>query len=109
MWYEMITKRKIRYILVESSEPIDAGANFLQIRDGIAHFIGELGAVEANIRFIKQYGPSLFAVSANRGTEKRAVAAFSMVKQVNGKPIGFYTLKTSGTLKSISEFAATLG
>lgn len=99
----MILKRKSRYILAESSRPIDLADRRLwdELRGAIAKFIGEKDYADSNITFIKQVDPTKFLLRTSRGAEKKIVLALCFVKQINAQEVGFYTLKTSGTIRSL--------
>ncbi|MDE1850272.1 MAG: Rpp14/Pop5 family protein [Candidatus Micrarchaeota archaeon] len=99
----MILKRKSRYILVECSAPLDLGDKRLwdELRGCIAKFIGEKDYADSNLTFIKQTDPTKFLLRTSRGAEKKIVLALSFVKQINSKEAGFYTLRTSGTIRSL--------
>ncbi len=99
----MILKRKYRHVLVLSSGEVDAKGWGLNA--GLMRIMGELSYSEANPRVVSQCAPDLFIIRVNRGFEKRLILSLSFVKEVNGKRLGFCTVKTSGTIKSLLEYA----
>lgn len=101
----MILKRKYRYVLILTSRDIDASAFSNSISNEIMRFMGELAYSEVNPRIVAQYTPRLFVIKINRSFEDRLILASSFVKQINGTKIGLYTLKTSGTIKSLMIYA----
>lgn len=101
----MILKRKYRYVLVLASGDIDAASAGNSIGAELMRFMGELEYSEANPRIVAQYTPRLFVIKVNRGFEDRLVLSLSFVKHVQGRAIGFSTLKTSGTIKSLLLYA----
>ncbi len=102
----MITRNKNRYILIESSEPVDTRdrSTSSTIINSISKHLGEMGRVEINPKPVFQYGPNVFIMRVNRGFERKAVLALSFVKEVNGKRLGLYTIKISGTIKSLVQY-----
>ena len=99
----MILKRKSRYLLLESSKEIslEDKQTWVSLRDEVLKFLGENQYVEANPFLIKQVGSKKFIVRVSRGTERRVLLAFSFIKNVQGKEIGFYTLRISGTIRGL--------
>ncbi|MGI0141098.1 MAG: Rpp14/Pop5 family protein [Candidatus Micrarchaeales archaeon] len=99
----MILKRKSRYILTESSKEIDLSdkRTWDELRNAIAKFIGEKDYADSNITFIKHTSPTRFILRTSRGAEKKVVLALCFMKQLNAMELGFYTLKISGTIRSL--------
>ncbi len=102
----MITRYKNRYILVESSAPINTqdkqtSSSFLS---AMHKQVGEMGHAEMNPKPAYQYNPNVFIIRVNRGSERKAILALSFVKDVNGSKIGFYTIKMSGTIRTLIEY-----
>lgn len=104
----MILKRKYRYVLVMASKGLDAQREGNGISAELMRFMGELAYSEANPRIVAQYTQNLFVIKVNRGFEERLILALSFAKNVNGARIGFRTLKTSGTIKSLLLYARKL-
>ena len=100
----MITKRKSRYVLVEpsSAEPQRLYSGF---EAELLRILGQITYTNAAPKVVVQYGRA-FAVRVNRGFERDVVLA-SAFARVNG--IGFRTLKTSGTLRSLAVHAKVAG
>jgi RNase P/RNase MRP subunit POP5 len=44
----------------------------------------------------------------NRGCEREVMLALSFLKNIGGSRIGFYTVRTSGTIRSLKEIYKTL-
>ena len=97
----MILKRKNRYILVEASSPLDAVAESRSIEAAMLRALGELYYSEANPKVVAQSDPTLFAIRVNRGQEGRVILALSFAREISGRKMGLYTLKTSGTLRAL--------
>ncbi len=101
----MILRRKLRYILIESSEDMDIGTASSLALNGLMRFLGEEQYANANPRLIRQYGSRMYALRVNRGTERRAVLGLAFVRSA-ADSAGLYTIKTSGSMHSISEYAS---
>ena len=101
----MIFRRKLRYVLVEASENIrmDGIKEAETLKSGIRGFLGELPYFKANPQVAAQLGERVFVMSVNRGYERNAILALSFIKEIDGRRIGFYTIKTSGTIRSIKD------
>lgn len=101
----MIIKKKNRYLLVMSSDDIDAASQGKAIGKEMMQFMGELHYSQANPRIMAQYNSRMFAIQSSRGHEKQVMLALSFVKNLNGRKIGLYTIKTSGSIKTLENFA----
>ena len=44
-----------------------------------------------------------FILRIQRNSEDSTILALSFIKSINGKSTGIYTIKTSGTMKSLKE------
>lgn len=106
----MITKSKSRYLLVESSDEIDAkdkatGAGIIR---AITAEIGEIEYNKANPRIAYQYNPNSFIIKMNRNYESRIVLALAFVKEVGQMPISFYTIRTSGSASKLLKICSKI-
>lgn len=100
----MILKRKTRYIMVRSSHPADLSDKtaWQQLRIELSKFLGEKEYLNANPFFAEQIGDSTFIIRVMRGSDRAVILALSFTKlQSEGKEVGFYTLKTSGTIRAL--------
>lgn len=99
----MITKHKNRYILVEASEPIMTRSKQIddEIISSVSKELGQIGHVEANPKIVYQFNDSVFIIRANRNYERRVLLALAFIKKLNERNIGFYTIKISGTIRSL--------
>ncbi len=104
----MIMKRKLRYILVESSEPTGE-ADHKELARKLEGQLGLFGQLDANPRVLKQFDATHFAIRVNRGAEGNVVLALCFLKSLSGRRIGLYTLKTSGTLRSFIPYLRKIG
>lgn len=108
----MIYRRKLRYVLVEATEGVNLGdpRTTEDLKRGMLSFLGQLPYFRANPQITAQLNDKVFVISANRGYERNVILALSFIKSLNGKRTGFYTLRTSGTIRSIkSNFRKNLG
>ncbi len=105
----MIFKRKNRYILIEASSPIDLSDRriFEAAATKLKTYLGEQVFIESNPQIISKLDEKNFIMKVTRGTEKQIFLALSFLKGINDKEIGFYTIKTSGTVRTIKEYFAS--
>lgn len=99
----MIFRKKLRYILVEASGALrmdDAHAAD-SLREQFASFLGQLHYFKANPQVAAQLNDRVFVLSVNRGYERNAILALSFIKKVGGNEVGLYTIRTSGTMRSL--------
>lgn len=99
----MIRRRKFRYILVDPSMPLDSSDKEFQaaLSEGMLRYLGEFGYVDASPKVVRTAANGSFMLRVNRGTEAAVTLALAFVKELDGTEIGFYTIKTSGTLLSL--------
>ncbi len=102
----MIQRYKNRYVLVESSMPINTAdrAAESEIMRSIESEMGRIGHLQANPRIVHQVNDSVFIVRTNRGYERHAVLALAFIKSFGGRGAGFYTIRISGTIRSLMDF-----
>jgi RNase P/RNase MRP subunit POP5 len=101
----MITKRKNRYLLIEcSTRHSEAYMDYFY--SSLHTFMGSKDYADANPKIVKTYNDSFFVLRINRGFEKEVLLATSFCKNHDEK-IGFYTILTSGTMKTISDKVKT--
>ncbi len=101
----MITKRKNRYLLIECSSK--HSEEYMDYFYSSLHTImGSRDYANANPKIVKIYYDNLFVVRVNRGFEKEVLLATSFSKDHDEK-VGFYTILTSGTMKTISDRVKT--
>ena len=98
----MIIKRKSRYVLVEASSA-DTQQLYTRLEAELLRVLGQITYTNASPKVVAQYG-GLFVVRVNRGCERDLVLALSLARVGS---IGFRTIKTSGTLKTLAVFAKT--
>ncbi len=102
----MIFKRKLRYVLVEASREVNL-ADRKEVDDLKAKLHGTMGEVayfRANLHVAAQLREDVFIISVNRGQERDLVLALSFIKTLCGEKVGFYTIKISGTIRSLKDY-----
>jgi RNase P/RNase MRP subunit POP5 len=101
----MIFRRKLRYVLVESTENVNFGNPLVaeELKKRILEFLGHLPYFKANPQVAAQLNEKVFIISMNRGYEREVMLALSFLKNMGGSRIGFYTVRTSGTIRSLKE------
>ena len=106
----MIYRRKLRYLLVESSMPIDLGNRGAEdsLMHELAKLMGEIEYFRANVRLAAQPSGTFFILSLNRGYEQSLTLALTFVKKLGEKQTGLRTIRTSGTIRSLKDAHAKL-
>ena len=101
----MILKSKRRHILIRMSSGFAIGeeSNWNELRDLLLQFLGEQAFADAKPKIIKILSQDTFIMSCRRGSEDKIILALSFIKKINTERLGFYTLRTSGTIKSLIE------
>ena len=99
----MISRPKNRYVLVEATLPIDTADKSVsrKITDLLCAEIGGIGYVRSHPKIVRQLGDRSFIIRVNRGYEEDIALALSFVKDMGGSPVGFFTLRTSGSMKKL--------
>lgn len=102
----MIFRRKLRYVLVEASRDV----NLLDRRQEddlkarLRATMGEGAYFRSNLHVAAQLREDVFILSANRSTERDIVLALAFIKTLGGEKVGFYTIRISGTIRSLKEY-----
>ena len=104
----MIIKRKLRYVLVECSRDFDPASEGRGLEKELLRVMGEHSFADANPRFVDRCRGNAFVVSVNRGTERNAILALAFVKNIGGQDVGFYSIRTSGTMRKLLSDAKKL-
>lgn len=99
----MIFRKKLRYILVEASGEVNMedARSFDSLKSQMSSFLGHLPYFKANPQIAGQWSDRVFVMKVNRGYERNAILALSFIKNLDGKKVGFYTIRSSGTIRSI--------
>ncbi len=70
----------------------------------LQRYLGEFGYIDASPRIIKTTDFGTFILRVARGQERKAILALAFIKELNGTDTGIYTLKTSGTVLTLSDY-----
>ncbi|MHB1829931.1 MAG: Rpp14/Pop5 family protein [Candidatus Micrarchaeaceae archaeon] len=99
----MISRPKNRYVLVEATVPLDTENKAVshKIIALLCAEVGALGYVRGHPTIVRRLGDRSFIIRINRGYEGDVALAFSFVKDMDGSPVGFFTLRTSGSMKKL--------
>jgi RNase P/RNase MRP subunit POP5 len=102
----MIFKRKLRYVLVEASREVNLADRRAvdDLKSRLHGTMGEAAYFRANLHVAAQLREDVFVISTNRGQERDLVLALSFIKELGGKRTGFYTIKISGTIRSLKDY-----
>ncbi len=96
-------KKKYRYLLIESSLEIRDKSQFnIQLFNELINIIG-LNYYKVNPRIVSFIDKNTFIIKCSNSYISFLILAFTFIKFLNKNPIYFYTLKSSGTIKSIKE------
>lgn len=101
----MILRKKTRYVMVEANDRVYMNDPEIQeaLKESLKAFLGELPYFKANPQVAAVLSDKVFVVGVNRGFERNVVLALSFVKSLQGRRVGFYTIRTSGTMRSIKD------
>ena len=102
----MILKRKFRYILVESSIQMDWKALSAEISNKLSAYLGERFYINADPRVVANCGSNAFILRVNRGSEQDVALGTCYISDINSISVGLYTIKTSGTIRSLLDYAS---
>ena len=97
---------KRRYLTVMSSRPIfdEERKGFeAQFYSALMAQLGESEYFKANPKIIKFIGRDRFVLRVSLERYGESIVAITFVKSLGGKPIGFYTMKSSGTIKALQK------
>jgi RNase P/RNase MRP subunit POP5 len=101
----LILRYKYRYILFMSSSELDFGIEERGLLNEIMRYIGEISYSKANPKIAAQYSRKLFVIKTERSYEDLIILALSFIKELHGRRIGFFSLKSSGTIKSLRVYS----
>ncbi len=101
----MIFRRKMRYLMVEASESVAMNdpKRIDMLKRELLSFLGELPYFKANPQVAAQLNDKVFIISANRGYERNIALGLAFAKKLDGRKVGFYTIRTSGTIRSLKD------
>ena len=100
----MAKRIKNRYVLAETSASADmsSAANQKALESRLINTLGTLGYSYANPKILP-VSDRQFILRVQRNTEEHMIIALSFIKEINGTRTGIYTIKTSGTIKSLRQ------
>lgn len=106
----MIYRRKLRYLMVESTAPLDLQSRAVEaaLARELAKFMGELEYFRANVRIASQMSDTFFILGLNRGYEQGITLALAFVKKLDDRRVGLRTIRASGTIKSLKDTYARI-
>ena len=95
---------KRRYILVTSSRPVTEPERKrfeAELYSALMTQLGEAEYFRANPKIIKFAGRDSFILKVMHERYEQSIVALTLIKSMSGKPIGLYTLKSSGTIRAL--------
>jgi RNase P/RNase MRP subunit POP5 len=94
---------KQRYVLVEAYPDADGYTETFwnQLSDELLRCIGETNYHITNPKFVKFVGKNTFIIRTTVPGAAQVILSLALIKNLNGKEIAFYTLKTSGTIRAL--------
>ena len=100
----MAKRIKNRYMLAETSAQTDLRnqVNQRALEAEIMRVLGTVGYSYSNPKIMLARN-NQFILRIQRSSEDSIVLALSFIKSINGTTTGIYTIKTSGTIKSLKE------
>jgi len=104
-------REKRRYVLVEQAEPVvkaDQERFAEQLNGELMRVIGEIDFPLVNPKIMKFVDEKLFIVRTSLEGQGKMVLALSLIKSVGGKETAFYTLKSSGTIRTLDDFTKSV-
>ncbi len=106
----MILKRKSRYVLVRSSEPINMGSKDTMIKFciDVEKIMGIRNYSSSHLRIAKVTDERYFIAKMDRGQECHFILASAFIKKINGINTGLQTIKTSGAINNLIRISKTL-
>ncbi len=95
-------REKHRYVLVEPSRSIGLERYSFEkaLKKELLSLIGQLEYNEVNPRVVIFNGDN-FVLRCRLKGYKKLIVALAMVKRIDNFEVGFYTLKSSGTIKAL--------
>lgn len=97
---------KQRYLLVETNFRISEDERELAGSLGreLIRCIGEASYHKVNPKLMKILGSNRFIMKSSLEGMSQLILAFSLVKRMNNADAAFYTLKTSGTIRTLLQY-----
>jgi RNase P/RNase MRP subunit POP5 len=100
----MAVRDKHRYILVETSVSTALRTNKqleYKLYSAMMGVLGSMNYHKVNPKIVRFSGDSAFALKVRHEGADSAMAALALIRSLDGKTMGFYTTKSSGTLQAL--------
>jgi len=97
---------KRRYLTVMTSRPVferERPAFESLLYASLLVQLGEAEYFKANPKIIKFMGTDMFVLKVALDRYEESIVALTFAKSMGGKPIGFYTMKSSGTIRALQK------
>lgn len=97
---------KRRYIFVVSSRTIaepDQKRFEAELYSAMMTQLGEAEYFKANPKVVKFKGRDHFVLKVMHDRYEESIVALTFIKSIGSKPIGLYTVKSSGTIKAVQK------
>ncbi len=97
---------KRRYILVMSSRPIaeqERRRFEAELYSALMLQLGEAEYFKANPKIVRFTAKDSFILKVMLERYEQSIVALTFVKSMAGKPIGLYTMKSSGTIRAVQK------
>ncbi len=100
----MIRDKK-RYILIEASRDLNLRKEELDklFKQSIMNVVGQLHYYDVSPKVVSVIGERRFVLRCKLKGYENAIIAISLIKKLGSGNTGFYTLKSSGTIKTIMD------
>jgi len=99
-------REKRRYILVMSSRPVSEPERKRFEAELYSALLSQLGEAEyfmANPKVVKFIGKDRLILKVMLERYEESIVALTLIRSMAGKPIGLYTLRSSGTIKALQK------
>ena len=70
----------------------------------ISKVVGEMSHHRINPKFVKFTSENRFIIRSSLEGAGALTAALALIKRINNTDVAFYTLKSSGTIRAVSQF-----
>lgn len=100
---------KRRYLTIMPSRPVfdsERAAFEASFYSALLVQLGEAEYFRANPKIMKFVGTDGFILRVSLERYEKSIVAVTFIKSMGGKPIGFYTMKASGTIKALQKRSA---
>ncbi len=97
---------KQRYVLVEANFEVKGDERSFgdEMNRELVRCLGEMNYHEVNPKTMKITGKNRFIMKSSLDGTGRLILALALIKRFNNSDAAFYTLKTSGTIKTLLQY-----